>query len=120
MKPLQTVPLLTALAPIAAAAPPIAFIAIVGAGLLWLLSDDEKPKTELTAAEFPKPQPQPKQLEIVKPQPQPQERSVAVTESKPSAPIVSAPGSFHSRFERPLGEPRSIDHRWTQGVSERR
>ena len=48
MKPQDSVPLLTTLAPAAVIAPPIAILGvIVGVGLLWLLSGDEKePKAE--------------------------------------------------------------------------
>ena len=77
MKPQQTVPLVTALAPIAAAAPPVALLALLGAGLYWLLSSDEKP--------------QPKPAETVKPQPEPQPKPVVASDLKPITPPVSAP-----------------------------
>jgi hypothetical protein len=83
MKPQQTLPLLTAIAPAALAVPPIALIAALGVGLIWLLSRDDKPEPKPAGAGVPQPQPHPQ------PKPQP----VNFAEPKPTAPPASVRSS---------------------------
>ena len=51
MKPNQTVSLLATLGPAAVAAPPLLIGAAIGLGLIWLLSEKEKPTTPQAAPE---------------------------------------------------------------------
>jgi hypothetical protein len=87
MKPQQTAPLLTALAPAALSVPPVAIVGALLGGLLWLLSSNDKPDQKQAHAATPSPDP------------------VGFTESKTRAPVpltppASAPSSTIKRVTR--------------------
>jgi outer membrane biosynthesis protein TonB len=86
MKRQLTGTLLTAVAPAAVAVPPLA-IAVIGAGLLWLLFREEKPeeKQKDIATLAPKP------VKTETPQPRPQPELVKAPQPKPSTPPISTP-----------------------------
>jgi hypothetical protein len=86
MKPQNTIPLLTTVAPAALAVPPIAVLAALGVGLYWLLSSDEqKPKTQASEAAKPSPSPTP---HPVIPQPKP---APVIMPIENAAPVLSSP-----------------------------
>ncbi len=62
MKPNQTVPLLATLAPAVAVVPPLLFGAVIGLGLIWLFSNEEKQPeaaVEVTSAQPARETPRP-------------------------------------------------------------
>jgi hypothetical protein len=81
MKPQNTIPLLTTMAPAALAVPPIAVLAALGVGLYWLLSSDDEPKPKFQNTQTPSPLP-------IIPHPKP---ALVIAPKENAAPVLPLP-----------------------------